>query len=31
MKTLKVEAVYTIAFENFGDVATQLPPFIDDC
>ena len=30
MKTLKVEAVYPMAFETYGDVATLLPPFIDD-
>ncbi len=30
MKTLKVEAVYPMAFETFDDVAGQLPPFIDD-
>jgi putative transposase len=30
MKTLKVEAVYPMAFENFDDVAGQLPRFIDD-
>lgn len=29
MKTLKVEAVYPMAFETFEDVATLLPPFID--
>ncbi len=29
MKTLKVEAVYPMAFETFGDVAEQLPRFID--
>jgi putative transposase len=30
MKTLKVEAVYPMAFETFDDVADQLPRFIDD-
>jgi transposase InsO family protein len=30
MKTLKVEAVYPMAFETFNDVADQLPRFIDD-
>jgi putative transposase len=29
MKTLKVEAVYPMAFETFEDVAAQLPSFID--
>jgi len=29
MKTLKVEAVYPMAFETFDDVAAHLPPFID--
>lgn len=30
MKTLKVEAVYPMAFETFADVALHLPRFIDD-
>lgn len=30
MKTVKVEAVYPMAFATYGDVATQLPPFIED-
>ena len=30
MKTLKVEAVYPMAFETFNDVAEQLPRFIDN-
>lgn len=30
MKTLKVEAVYPMAFETYADVATLLPPFIED-
>jgi putative transposase len=29
MKTLKVEAVYPMAFETFADVAEHLPRFID--
>ena len=29
MKTLKVEAVYPMAFETFDEVAKQLPRFID--
>jgi putative transposase len=29
MKTLKVEAVYPMAFETFDDVAEQLPHFIE--
>ena len=30
MKTLKVEAIYPMAFETFDDVAEHLPRFIDD-
>ena len=30
MKTLKVEAVYPMAFETFGDVADYIPRFIED-
>lgn len=30
MKTLKVEAVYPMAFETLDEVAEQLPRFIDD-
>ena len=30
MKTLKVEAVYPMAYETFADVAENLPTFIDD-
>lgn len=30
MKTLKVEAVYPIAFETFDEAAKHLPWFIDE-
>ena len=30
VKTLKVEAIYPMAFETFDDVAEHLPRFIDD-
>jgi transposase InsO family protein len=30
MKTLKVEAVYPMAFETFQDVIEQLPHFIEE-
>jgi putative transposase len=30
MKTLKIEAVYRMEYETFGDVADDLPKFIDE-
>jgi len=30
MKTLKVEAVYVTEYETFGDVAADLPNFIEN-
>lgn len=30
MKTVKVEAVYPMAYESFDDAATRLPQFTDE-
>ncbi len=30
MKTLRVEAVYRMDYQTFGDVAGDLPSFIDE-
>ena len=30
MKTLKVEAVYPVAFESFDEVAEHLPRFVEE-
>ncbi|APG93375.1 transposase (plasmid) [Sinorhizobium americanum] len=30
MKTLKVDAVYPMAFETFGDITEHLPHFVEE-